>query len=122
MKLLFTLTILISYIGLIISAPIHFIQMAESDMPMEHCPFAEGGHTVCAMTPFDHMKSWRLFTLATLSIFILSIALYNFTRLFVSDLSAIIISYLSRLRRLTRRYSSYFEMLFATGILHPKIP
>ncbi|MES2408665.1 MAG: hypothetical protein V4509_00010 [Patescibacteria group bacterium] len=123
MKLLFTLTILISYIGLIFSAPLHFIQMAEMDMPMEHCPFAEGEHSMCTMTPFDHMKAWRTFALATLTIFVLSIGLQNFSKLFVvADLSLFVTLYLSRLRRERRKYISYFEMLFATGVLHPKIP
>lgn len=123
MKLLLTLTILFSYIGLIFSAPVHFIQMAGMDVPMAHCPFAEGEHSICAMTPFDHMKAWRTFAFATLAIFVLTIGLHNFSKLFVvSNLSLFVNLYLSRLRRLRRKYVSYLEMLFATGVLHPKIP
>lgn len=78
---------------------------------------------MCAMTPFDHMKIWRAFTLATLALFILSIGLQNFSKLFaVTDLSVAVLLYFSKLRHKRRKYISYFEMLFASGILHPKIP
>lgn len=91
-------------------------------MPMEHCPFAESGHSVCTMTPFDHMKAWRMFTLVTMVFVLLSVVQHIVGLFGVPDLSAFVALYLARLRRETEKHISYFNVLFSRGILHPKIP
>jgi len=122
-KISLALFVLIGYLSIVVFAPIHMAHMAEMNMPMEHCPFAQGEHTLCQMNPFEHLKVWEQFTIKLLPVIkILSLVWLVSVLLSFSYHSPPISRLLLYLKRERLRNYSLYQQLFSQGILNPKAP
>ncbi len=121
-KILFALTLL-GYVLITVFGFIHVAHMAEMNMPMEHCPFAIGEHTLCQMSVTEHIRAWEQFSarfIPTLGVLLFTpVFLFFFLDKKYSPFLSRPLFYLKRQR--LRNYSLYQE-LFSLGILNPKAP
>lgn len=80
-KSLISIIVLFIYIIISIFSLISFVHTNE--MPMEHCPYAQGGYTVCK-TNFEHINSWYQFSNIILPTIFILITLILFAVLFLN--------------------------------------
>lgn len=59
LKLLLGSFALLGYLSILFYMPVHMIEMADMNMPMEHCPFAMNQHVICNMTISEHIREWQ---------------------------------------------------------------
>ncbi len=122
-KISIALLAFMGYLGIAVLGPIHIAHMASMDMPMEHCPFAVGEHSLCKMDPFEHLKVWKQFTLTLLPfIKILTIIGILLALVYFSYHSPLITRFLFYIKRERLRTFSLYQKLFSQGILNPKAP
>ena len=82
-KLLIGVCVLLAYMGIGIFGLFEFSHANE--MPMENCPYAQNGYSLCENS-FDHINNWRQFSNTTfsalfiLSLLILGIILYFYNK------------------------------------------
>ncbi len=122
-KISFALLALIGYLSIMVFGPIHMIHMAEMNMPMEHCPFAVGEHSLCGMDSFEHLKVWQQFTTTLLPfIKILTVIGILLVLVYFSYHPPSVTRFLLYLKRERLRIFSLYQELFSQGILNPKAP
>jgi hypothetical protein len=116
------LAILLGYLTILFYTPIHMIEMANMNMPMEHCPFALSKHVICTSTISEHMRVWQNWLQNLLS----SFKMIAVTVLFFTG-SCFLIPSLRILRLLLYckqqdkvKVFSLVQHLFSQGILHTK--
>jgi hypothetical protein len=122
LKLFLGSFVLLGYFSILIYTPIHMIEMADMNMPMEHCPFAMNQHVICTMTISEHIREWQ----SWLQSFLPSFKILTSATLFFA-LSYLLVTSLPILRLLLYckrqgklKAYSFLKNLFSQGILHTK--
>jgi len=122
LKLFLSSFILLGYFSILVYTPIHMIEMAEKNMPIEHCPFAVNQHVVCSITISEHIREW----LNWLQSFLPSFKILTSTTLLCA-LSYLLVTSPPILRLLLyckrqgkAKAYSFLQNLFSQGILHTK--
>lgn len=114
-----SLLVLASYLLVSVFSLFHMAHMASAGMDMERCPYMLDQQSVCPMDIFAHTKSWHEFYSAPLSYLkVLSAVTLAFLPLLAIVLSPPVLAY----RRRHTRIISLYQILFSSGILHPKAP
>ncbi len=122
-KISLALLALVGYLGIVVLGPVHMAHMAEMNMPMEHCPFAVGEHSLCQMNSFEHLKVWHQFTTTLLPLIkILTVVVILLGLIYFSFHSPPVTKFLFYLKRERLRIFSLYQELFSQGILNPKAP
>lgn len=113
---------LLGYFSILIYTPIHMIEMAEMNMPMEHCPFAMSQHVICTMTISQHIREWQNWLQSLLPSFKVVL-----TTSFFFAFAYLIVVYPPLLRLLLYcrqrgkiKAFTFLNYLFSQGILHSK--
>lgn len=117
-KIILASIALIGYIFLALFSLVGFSShLMHSGMPMQDCPYAMGMHSLCTMDALGHIQGWEdaMRTLVALTLSII-IGVFFTVWLKIRKTGPLIL-----LRRYQRQYSPY-TILFARGILNPKIP
>ncbi len=122
LKLFLGFLVLLGYFSILVYTPIHMIEMAEMNMPMEHCPFAMNQHVICTMTISEHIREWQNWLQSFLPSFkILTSATLFFAVSYLLVTSPPILRLLLYCKRQAKvRAYSFLQSLFSQGILHTK--
>ncbi len=88
------------------------------------CPFMPNEQTMCPMDTLDHLQAWKnIYSTPLSTLFVLigiALVLWQYSQIQQQDSEVRI---RDRLRhRLKHKIPTPFTLLFACGILHPKIP
>ncbi len=114
---------LLGHLSVVLLGVFHIAHMAKIDMPMEHCPFALGNHSLCQMNVADHIKAWRELSttlLPTIKIlFLVSVIFILFSFAYHIPPITHLLLYQKRERI---EIIPLYQLLFSKGILNPKIP
>jgi hypothetical protein len=122
LKLFLGSLIFLGYFSILIYTPIHMIEMADMNMPMEHCPFAMNQHVICSMTISEHIREWQNWLQSFLPSFkILTSATLFFALSYLLVTSPPILRLLLYCKRQGKvKTYSFLQNLFSQGILHTK--
>ncbi len=114
--------LLLGYLCIVLYSPVHMIHMAETNTPMEHCPFSMSTHIICTMTLADHMRIWQswMYNFSISYEFALAAAVF-FTGLYVIFTHGEILRFLLyKKRHGTIKLFLLLQNLFSQGLLHTK--
>jgi hypothetical protein len=114
--------VLFGYFSILIYTPVHMIEMADMNMPIEHCPFAMNQHVICAMTISEHIREWQSWLQSFLPSFkILTSTVLFFTLSYLLVTSPPMLRLLLYCKRQGKvKAYSFLQNLFSQGILHTK--
>ena len=122
LKLIVSSLALFGYLSVLTYIPIHMIEMANMNMPMEHCPFMDN-NVLCTMSISEHIREWQSWgqyylpffnTLTIASTFVVFSILFLFSTQILQ-----LLLYYKRQRKL--RIVLFLQELFSRGILHSKV-
>lgn len=122
LKLFLGTCILFGYFSILVYTPIHMIEMADMNIPMEHCPFAINQQVICTMTLSQHIREWQNWLQSFLPSFkILTGVTLFFTLSYLLVTSPPILRLLLYCKRQGKvKAYSFLQNLFSQGILHTK--
>lgn len=118
---LIALLTLAGYLCLVVFGFLHIVHMVHMGTSMRDCPFSEGAHTICDMTPLEHLRSLQKSMNVNIAIAKMLLPTLVLVCIFQIFATVILKRFIIYKKREVAPMSMYQE-LFSQGILNPKIP